>query len=112
MRHPARLVRYADRRVALDTPSSTLLLALAAYALMSVVAVTAYWMDKRRAGTGAWRISEATLHGIELLGGWPGALVAQRVFRHKWRKGSYMLVFWLIVALHVVGWVWWSGMLG
>ena len=79
----------------------------AIYLLMSVFAFAMYRADKRRAGGGAWRISEATLHAIELFGGWPGALAAQRVFRHKWRKTSYMAVFWTIVAVHGFGWAWW-----
>ena len=82
--------------------------AIVIYALASALAFCLYWTDKRRAGRGAWRISEATLHGVELLGGWPGAWIAQRVFRHKWQKRPYMAVFWTIVAIHAAGWVWWA----
>jgi uncharacterized membrane protein YsdA (DUF1294 family) len=72
-----------------------------------------YGIDKRRAGRGDWRISENTLHTIELLGGWPGAWIAQRIFRHKWRKTQYVVVFWIIVALHVTGWtLWFAGVEG
>jgi uncharacterized membrane protein YsdA (DUF1294 family) len=80
-------------------------LALAAYVTMSGVAVALYAADKRRATRGQWRISEATLHLVELLGGWPGALVAQNVLRHKRQKAAYMLVFWIIVAAHVGAWM-------
>ncbi|WP_153605141.1 DUF1294 domain-containing protein, partial [Pseudomonas aeruginosa] len=45
------------------------------------------------------------LHLFELLGGWPGALVAQQVFRHKTRKLSFQLVFWGIVLLHQSFWL-------
>jgi len=82
------------------------------YLLMSAFAFAMYRADKRRAGGGAWRLSESTLHAVELLGGWPGALAAQRVFRHKWRKTSYMAVFWTIVAVHAFGWAWWLGAFG
>ena len=82
-------------------------IAVSIYLLMSGVALAMYWSDKRRAARGAWRISETTLHGVELLGGWPGALVAQRLLRHKWRKRSYMAVFWAIVGLHAITWAWW-----
>ncbi|HXG53863.1 MAG TPA: DUF1294 domain-containing protein [Vicinamibacterales bacterium] len=86
------------------------MVALAVYGVMSAVAFFLYWSDKRRAGRrGEWRTSEAMLHGVELLGGWPGALIAQRAFRHKLQKTSYMIVFWAIVALHAAGWLWWSG---
>ncbi|WP_446731087.1 DUF1294 domain-containing protein [Pseudomonas sp. CFBP 13727] len=77
---------------------------LAVYALMSLLAVGLYWHDKRRATVQGQRIPERLLHGVELLGGWPGALLAQQLFRHKTRKVSYQLVFWLIVALHQAFW--------
>ena len=44
------------------------------------------------------------MHITELLGGWPGALIAQQVFRHKTRKASFQTVFWLIVLVHQVFW--------
>ena len=85
---------------------------LAGYVLMSALAVGMYWLDKQRAARGAWRITELTLHGVELLGGWPGAWVAQHMFRHKWKKTRYMTVFWAIVATHAVAWMWWFGIFG
>jgi uncharacterized membrane protein YsdA (DUF1294 family) len=39
---------------------------------MSAVAFAMCWLDTRRSGRGEWRIAEGTVHGIELLGGWPG----------------------------------------
>jgi uncharacterized membrane protein YsdA (DUF1294 family) len=80
------------------------------YVSMSVVAFALYAADKRRAELGAWRISEATLHLVEFLGGWPGALLAQFGLRHKRRKPGYMAVFWLIVVVHGCAWWYWLGM--
>jgi uncharacterized membrane protein YsdA (DUF1294 family) len=59
-----------------------------------------YWTDKRAAQSGAWRTPEILLHTCELLGGWPAAFLAQRVWRHKTIKLSYQVTFWLIVAAH------------
>jgi uncharacterized membrane protein YsdA (DUF1294 family) len=81
------------------------------YLLMSLITFFLYLVDKRRAGRGAWRISENQLHCCELLCGWPGALVAQQVFRHKRRKTQYLVVFWAIVLLHALFWAWWMGWL-
>lgn len=67
---------------------------------VSLVAFVLYHIDKHRAETGARRIPEMTLHLAELLGGWPGAFLAQRFLRHKSVKLRYQIVFWLIVALH------------
>jgi uncharacterized membrane protein YsdA (DUF1294 family) len=66
----------------------------------STFTLLAYRSDKRRAQAGEWRISESTLHLGEFLGGWPGAFLAQRIFRHKTSKKSYQVVFWMIVLLH------------
>ena len=68
--------------------------------VMGVLAYGAYALDKRRARAKEWRLSEAALHLLELLGGWPGAFLAQRRLRHKCSKGSYQLVFWLIVLAY------------
>ncbi len=61
-----------------------------------------YARDKSAARTGTWRVPEATLHLVDLLGGWPGGLVARHVLRHKTRKQPFQRNFWLTVALHVV----------
>jgi len=68
--------------------------------VVGALAYGAYALDKRRARAKEWRLSEAALHLLELLGGWPGAFLAQRRLRHKCSKGSYQLVFWLIVLAY------------
>lgn len=77
------------------------------YPLMSIVSFMQYWRDKANAMSGEWRTPENSLHLVELLGGWPGALVAQQCFRHKTRKASYQLVFWLIIIAHQLFWFDW-----
>ncbi len=72
---------------------------------MSLVTGVAYVLDKRAARLGRPRTPENVLHALELLGGWPGAFVAQRVLRHKTAKTAYQIVFWLIVAAHATAWV-------
>ena len=81
------------------------LIPLAAYGIVSVLAFFLYWSDKRKARTDRWRTPENVLHAVELAGGWPGALLAQQVFRHKTRKVSFQLLFWVIVLLHQVFWL-------
>jgi uncharacterized membrane protein YsdA (DUF1294 family) len=68
--------------------------------IVSLATLLAYRSDKRSAQSGGWRVSEATLHVMELIGGWPGALLGQRRYRHKTSKLSFQIVFWLIVLLH------------
>ncbi|QBF26707.1 DUF1294 domain-containing protein [Pseudomonas tructae] len=76
-----------------------------AYPLASLASFLLYWRDKQQARNQAWRTPEKVLHASELLGGWPGALLAQQRFRHKTRKLSFQASFWGIVAVHQVFWV-------
>lgn len=67
------------------------------YLVASILALAAYGIDKSAARADRWRVREDTLHLFALLGGWPGALLAQRWFRHKTRKTSFRFVFWVTV---------------
>ncbi len=70
--------------------------------LLSVLAFYVYWRDKFAAQHGAWRTPEMVLHGLGLIGGWPGAWLAQRLLRHKSAKASFRHVYWATVLLHWV----------
>ena len=74
----------------------------AIYLVASALAFLAYGIDKAAAQTGAWRIPESFLHLLGLAGGWQGALLARHLFRHKTRKTSFRIGFWLAAALNVV----------
>ncbi|ADE54584.1 DUF1294 domain-containing protein [Coraliomargarita akajimensis] len=67
---------------------------------ISLLTYILYWRDKRRAEKSGWRVSESTLHILELLGGWPVAILAQEQFRHKTTKRSFRRIFFAIIALH------------
>jgi uncharacterized membrane protein YsdA (DUF1294 family) len=82
----------------------TLGIIAAVYFVASVVTFVAYGWDKLKASRGGWRVAEQTLHLMELLGGWPGALAGQSLFKHKRSKRAYMRWFWAIVAVHVLAW--------
>lgn len=70
------------------------------YLVSSALAFAAYGIDKAAAIGGTWRIPEAFLHLLGFAGGWPGALVAQRLFRHKSRKVSFQAAFWIVAAVN------------
>jgi len=72
----------------------------------SLVTYFMYFWDKSAARTGAWRTQEITLHLLSLLGGWPGALIAQQTLRHKSRKASFRAVFWLTVLVNCGLFIW------
>jgi uncharacterized membrane protein YsdA (DUF1294 family)/cold shock CspA family protein len=75
------------------------------YSVASLVCFFSYLSDKRKATSGRWRVPESTLHLLELIGGWPGALIAQQTLRHKTRKWSFQFTFWAIVFLHFIAWI-------
>ena len=73
---------------------------LTIYMVVSLVTYVVYAMDKSAAKKGDWRTQENTLHLLSLLGGWPGAVVAQRRLRHKSKKESFRAIFWMTVFLN------------
>ena len=79
---------------------------LGLYTFMSVLLYFMYAADKSAAISGKWRTSEATLHLVALLGGWPGGLIARHRLRHKTIKQPFRFVFWCTVVLNCIGlWV-------
>lgn len=68
---------------------------------INLVTFVAYGVDKRAAIRKTWRIPEIQLHTLEFLGGWPGAYIAQKIFRHKTKKRSYQAMFWLVSAMQI-----------
>lgn len=73
-------------------------LLVAGYLFMSAGAFVIYWEDKAAAGRGEHRTRESSLLALALLGGWPGALLARQLFRHKTRKQPFRTIFWITVA--------------
>lgn len=66
----------------------------------SALTYFAYYIDKYSARAHVWRAKETQLHFMELVGGWPGAFLAQYRFRHKVRKPGFQFWFFLIVGLY------------
>jgi len=76
------------------------------YLAASVIAFMLYRADKSAAEAGRWRISESTLHLASLMGGWPGALIAQYHFRHKTRKRPFRFTYWVTVVMNCGALAW------
>jgi uncharacterized membrane protein YsdA (DUF1294 family)/cold shock CspA family protein len=79
---------------------------LALYLIGSTVTFLVYAFDKSAAMNDRWRTQESTLHLFALVGGWPGALAAQRLLRHKSKKQSFQIVFWATVILNCSALAW------
>ena len=76
------------------------------YAGASALCFAFYAIDKSAARAGRGRISESMLLSLGFVGGWPGAIVAQQVFRHKTVKRSFRAMFWVTVAMNVAVFAW------
>lgn len=98
---PAFLLLYVVAAALWEVPGVVLL----AYLAASVACFVAYAADKSAAKAGRWRTPESTLLALGLAGGWPGAIVAQQVLRHKSSKASFRAAFWVTVVANVAGFV-------
>lgn len=77
------------------------------YLIASIVTFIMYALDKSAAQSNRWRTKESTLHLLGLIGGWPGALLAQRKLRHKSKKEDFQTIFWITVFVNcfTLGWI-------
>ena len=78
-------------------------LILYVYLIASLFTFLKYALDKSAAKKSNWRTPESTLHFLSIVGGWPGALIAQQILRHKSKKLSFRIVFWFTVLLNCGG---------
>ena len=76
------------------------------YSIMSVVTFLLYAKDKNAAEYGRWRTAENTLHALSLLGGWPGAKIAQSFLRHKSKKIPFRITYWVTVIVNCCALYW------
>ena len=80
------------------------------YVLASLITFVTYRHDKQLSVRNAKRlkavdrVSEKWMHSLEFLGGWPGGLIAQQTLNHKNKKRPYQVIFWIIVAVHLLAW--------
>ena len=77
---------------------------LAYYLIASLITFVVYGVDKRRAARREWRVPEATLQSLAFAGGFPGALVGRKTFRHKLHKPKFTVILYAITSLHVFVW--------
>jgi uncharacterized membrane protein YsdA (DUF1294 family)/cold shock CspA family protein len=82
------------------------ILLIYAYCCLSITTFLAYVYDKFKAKQNAWRTPESTLHFLALLGGWPGAALAQQICRHKSSKRDFKIMFWVTVFVNLAMLTW------
>ncbi|WP_367180804.1 DUF1294 domain-containing protein [uncultured Shewanella sp.] len=72
------------------------------YAIMSLVTFCAFAIDKSAARKSKWRTKERTLHLLSLLCGWPGALIAQKLLRHKTQKQPFKKGLFFVIIINLL----------
>lgn len=81
----------------------TVILFIAAYfALVNLVAFALMGIDKRKAIKGAFRIPEATLFIIAIIGGSIGSIVGMYTFRHKTRHFKFVYGMPAILIIQIL----------
>lgn len=75
---------------------------LAIYGGSSILSFALYWQDKKASVEGTWRVPEEQLHLLGIVGGWPGGVIAQIIFRHKTKKKRFARFFWFTALLNVL----------
>ena len=69
--------------------------------IINVIAFLAYGIDKYKAKREQWRIPEATLIGLAVIGGSVGALLGMRVFHHKTKKPKFFIGVPVILVVQI-----------
>ena len=69
--------------------------------LVNAAALALMLVDKQKAQRGAWRIPEATLMGVALIGGSLGTIAGMYLFHHKTRHWQFAFGIPIMMVLHV-----------
>ena len=59
-------------------------------------------IDKGKAVKKAWRIPEATLMTVAVIGGSLGTLIGMRLFRHKTKHPKFSVGIPLLLVIHIL----------
>jgi uncharacterized membrane protein YsdA (DUF1294 family) len=73
----------------------------------SLATFVMYGLDKQAARAGSLRTPELVLHGLALIGGFPGGWAGRAVFRHKTRHPMFLVVLTVSTTLWAGAGVWW-----
>ena len=73
---------------------------------INVVTFFAYGIDKWKAKRSKWRIQEATLLGLAVIGGSIGALLGMKVWHHKTMHKKFQFGIPVIILLQIALIIW------
>lgn len=70
--------------------------------MINLLAIILTLTDKRRAQLGKWRIPEATLMTVALLGGSIAMLISMKMVRHKTRKKKFSIGIPVMIMMQLI----------
>lgn len=70
--------------------------------IINLVAFITMWSDKQKAKKKAWRIPEATLFMLAIIGGSIGSIAGMYTFRHKTKHMKFVVFMPVILAVQVL----------
>lgn len=79
-----------------------IILFVAYFVIISIVAAALTILDKKYAKAGAWRIKESTLMTVSALGGAVAMLFVMKKIRHKTKHNLFMIGIPIIIVIHIV----------
>ncbi len=86
----------------MDNKNILVIIAVIYIVLINVTAFIMYGIDKNKAKKHRWRIPEATLIGVAVIGGSVGALIGMQFFRHKTKHPKFYIGVPLIIILQIL----------
>lgn len=72
------------------------------FLLANALTLVIYGIDKTAARKSWRRVLESTLLVFGVVGGWPGAIVGQQLFRHKTQKQPFKTYFIISVLVSIL----------
>ena len=70
--------------------------------IINLIGFLAFWLDKRKAQKGQWRIPEKRLFLFAFLGGGIGCTLGMKVFRHKTKHLSFVIGIPMIMTVELI----------
>lgn len=71
------------------------------FIIMSIITFLLMYIDKNRAIKGQWRIPEATLINLSILGGGIGTYMGMYIFKHKTRHPKFTIFIPITIILNL-----------
>lgn len=81
------------------------------YIVVNFILFAMMGFDKQRAVKGQWRIKEATLLMMGVVGGFVGGIFGMRVFHHKTKKIYFHLCYIFSTLLHILVFLFINGLI-